>query len=145
MQYTHPDLPDFLSPAAFVLEGVKYPRVWWRTVSGPEIEALGFVPYVPPEPEPPTPEEVIEAFRVAIQSHVDEQARFRRYESGNSLATYVNSTNLQWVAEATAFVAWRDAVWAYSYAELDKVLAAQRQQPTIDDFLDELPALVWPE
>lgn len=58
MQYTHPDLPDFVSPAAFTLGGVQHPRVWWNTVSEQEIADLGFTEYVPPEPDagpPPVP------------------------------------------------------------------------------------------
>lgn len=93
---------------------------------------------------PPAPEQIIEDFRVAIQAHVDATAISRLYDGGNSLATYVSSTNPQWAAEAVAFVAWRDGVWAYSYAELDKVLIGQRGQPTIEAFLAELPPIVWP-
>lgn len=91
--------------------------------------------------------ELVEQFRAAIQSHVDETARSRRYDSGNSLASYVASTNPTWAAEAAAFVAWRDAVWAYAYAELDKVTAVppQREVPTVETFIAELPAMVWPE
>lgn len=40
------------------------------------------------------------AFRSAIQSHVDETARTRAYDSGNSLAGYVTSTNETWASEA---------------------------------------------
>lgn len=88
---------------------------------------------------------LIEAFRLAIQAHVDAAARSRRYDSGNSLASYVASTNPVWAAEAQAFVAWRDEVWAYSYAELDKVLAGQRPPPTIGEFLSGLDPIEWPE
>lgn len=143
-KYVHPDLPGFHGDKAFVLQEVQYPRAWWRTVSPQKIAGMGFVKYEPPEPEPPSPEQVIEAFRAAIQSHVDAQAVSRRYDSGNSLATYVNSTIPQWAAEAIAFVAWRDAVWAYAYAEMDKVLDGEREQPTIEGFISELPELVWP-
>lgn len=83
-------------------------------------------------------------FQVAIQLHVDVTAQSRNYGDGNSLAGYVNSTVPKWSAEATAFVAWRDAVWVYSYAELDKALGGQRPIPTIADFLAELPAINWP-
>lgn len=50
----------------------------------------------------------------------------------------------QWAAEAAVFVAWRDAVWLYAYAEMDKVLTGQRPQPSIDDLIAELPAIEWP-
>jgi len=50
----------------------------------------------------------------------------------------------QWAAEAAAFAAWRDAVWTYAYAELAKVQAGQRAQPTVTDLIAELPAIIWP-
>lgn len=90
------------------------------------------------------PAEVMEMFRLAIQAHVDAAAQARRYDGGVSLASYVASSNPAWAAEAQAFVSWRDAVWTYAYAELDKVLTGQREQPGVDAFLAELPAIVWP-
>jgi len=105
-----------------------------------EWEAQGntIEPYVPP---PPT----LEDYERAIQSHIDATARERKYEDGKSCATYVNSTNPQWAAEAAAFVAWRDAVWAYAFTELDKVQQELRAQPTVEAFLLELPVMQWPE
>lgn len=100
---------------------------------------------VEPEPEPPTQEEVIASFRWAIQGHIDATARSKNYDSGTSLAGYVASTNPVWAAEAQAFVAWRDAVWVYAYTELDKVTSGQRAVPDVEDFITELPAMVWPE
>lgn len=87
----------------------------------------------------------VEAFRSAIQSHVDETARSRNYDHGNALASYVASTNAIWQAEAQAFVGWRDAVWLHAYAELDKALAGERDVPEIEAFIGELPAMAWPE
>lgn len=98
-----------------------------------------------PEPEPPTEEQIIASFRLAIQGHVDGTARSRNYDSGTSLASYVASTNPAWAAEAQAFVAWRDAVWTYAYAELDKVTSGQREAPEVEDFVAELPEMVWPQ
>ncbi len=86
----------------------------------------------------------MELFRSAIQRHVDTTAQSRRYDSGHALASYIASTNKQWSAEAAAFVTWRDAVWVYAYAELDKVLAAEHEQPTVDAFIGELPVIEWP-
>lgn len=94
-----------------------------------------------PQPRPLT----VDDFRNAIQSHVDAKARERRYDSGNSLASYVNSTVAEWSAEATAFVAWRDQVWAYAYAELAKVEMGDRLIPDLVEFLNELPQMQWPD
>lgn len=97
-----------------------------------------------PEPIPPTTDEIIASFQAAIQYHVDITAQQRGYDGGNSLAGYVVSTNPAWAAEAQAFVAWRNAVWLHAYADLDKVTSGQRAVPTIDGFIAELPAMVWP-
>ena len=86
----------------------------------------------------------LDRYRMAAQEHVDATARARRYDSGTSLASYVASSNTTWSAEATAFVSWRDAVWAYAYAELDKVTTGTRPQPGVEEFVAELPAMVWP-
>jgi len=33
-------------------------------------------------------------------------------------------------------------VWAYAYAELAKVMAGEREQPTVETFLAELPQMI---
>lgn len=50
----------------------------------------------------------------------------------------------EWKAEAEAFVAWRDAVWAYALQELARVVDGEREPPTIDGFIGELPKINWP-
>lgn len=106
-----------------------------------EYELVEAAPEPEPEPMPPT----VEEYRAAIQDMLDDAARAKLYDNGLSLSTYVNSTNAQWAAEAAAFVAWRDAVWAYAYTELAKVEAELRSIPTVEDFLAELPEITWPE
>lgn len=83
-------------------------------------------------------------YAAAIQQHVDATAQARGYHDGFALAGYVMSTVPAWVAEASAFIAWRDSVWIYAYAELAKVLAAGREQQTITELIAELPAMEWP-
>lgn len=88
--------------------------------------------------------EAVETYRKSIQSLIDAKASERQYESGATLASYVNSTIETWAAEAQAFVAWRDAVWLYALAELDKVQKGERDQPSVADLLAELPVFEWP-
>lgn len=104
-----------------------------------EWESAGNViqPYVPPAP-------TIDDYKLAIVALLDAKAQERRYDSAVTISSYDGSTNVQWAAEAEAFVAWRDAVWAYAYAELDKVLTGERPQPTIGEFMVELPVMEWP-
>ena len=80
----------------------------------------------------------------AIQAHIDGVARSRNYADGVALTSYTVSTIPAWAAEAQVFAAWRDAVWAYAYGELAKVIDGERAQPTIDVLIAELPAMVWP-
>ncbi len=86
----------------------------------------------------------VDIYRLEIQAMIDAKASERQYDSGATLASYVNSTIEQWAAEAQAFVAWRDAVWLYALAELDKVQKAERDQPRVEEFLAELPVFEWP-
>jgi hypothetical protein len=82
-------------------------------------------------------------YETAIQEVVDATANGKLFRDGVTLASYVSSTNPQWATEAQAFVAWRDAVWGYAYAELEKVTTGQRSQPTVDEFVAELPVITW--
>lgn len=86
----------------------------------------------------------IDDYRVAIQAKVDATAQARSYDSGITCASYVGSTNADWAAEASAFVAWRDAVWMHAYTELAQVEAGLRPRPTIPQIIAELPAIIWP-
>lgn len=90
----------------------------------------------------PAPMPTIEDYQAAIVAMLDAKARERRYDSAVTISTYVGSTNPAWAAEAAAFVAWRDAVWVYAYAELDKVMNGQRPQPALAELIAELPAMV---
>ena len=90
-----------------------------------------------PLPAPPT----VEDYRRAVVAHLDATAQARLYDNGHALATYATSTNPTWAAEAAAFVAWRDAVWAQVYA-----LWADPPDPapSIADLIAGLPEIIWP-
>ncbi len=92
---------------------------------------------------PPTPVPTISDYQKAIQSQIDAKAQEKQYNNSATLASYVNSTVAAWAAEAQAFVAWRDQVWAYALAELDKVQSGEREQPSVEAFLTELPVFEW--
>jgi len=103
-----------------------------------EAATLGEVgAHVPPAPN-------VADYEDAIQAHVDAAARSKLFRDGVTLASYVSSTNLQWAAEAQAFVAWRDAVWAYAYQELARVQGGERTQPSVAEIIAELPLISWP-
>jgi hypothetical protein len=91
-------------------------------------------PFVPEPPEPITAEQA----EAAIQGHIDATARARGYRSGDACATYATSTNAAWQAEALAFVAWRDAVWALAFTTDPSGFE------NTGDVIAALPAMVWP-
>ncbi|WP_105419183.1 hypothetical protein [Neorhizobium sp. T25_27] len=84
-------------------------------------------------------------YQTAIQAMVDETAQSLDFRSGDSLASYVTSTVSLWAAQAQAFVAWRDNVWQHAYGELAKVQAGEREQPSVEVLIGELPPITWPE
>ncbi|MCT7665652.1 hypothetical protein [Shinella kummerowiae] len=87
---------------------------------------------------------MMSVYEEAIQAHVDAKPRERAFRDGVTLASYAASTNPAWQAEALAFIAWRDAVWGYACAELAKVMADERERPTVEAFIGELEPLDWP-
>ena len=78
-----------------------------------------------------------------IESHVEEIAKARQYSSAVSCASYNASTNPQWKAEAEAFIAWRDSVYAYAIGVIALVQAGGAI-PTSDEVMSGLPIMVWP-
>lgn len=92
----------------------------------------------------PAPPQTLTAedYRLAVQAHVDAVAVARLYDSGVSLASYVASTNATWAAEAQAFVAWRDAVWAQVYGMW---ASPPDPVPSPAEVVAGLPVIEWPE
>lgn len=87
--------------------------------------------------------QIIQSFKDAIQNTLDEAAKAKGYDDIVSACSYAGYTNV-FQAEAIAFGQWRANVWAYGYAELDKVMAGTRPVPTVAEILSELPVLVLP-
>jgi hypothetical protein len=96
--------------------------------------AAGPTPYAAPVPTQ-------DAYRRAVQAHIDATAIARLYDSGTSCASYVASTNATWAAEAAAFVAWRDEVWAQVY---ELWADPPDPVPTPAALIASLPEIDWP-
>ena len=78
----------------------------------------------------------------AIDNHVNSVAKSRDYNSAESLASYVASTNEVWKAEAAVFVAWRDAIWVYALTVMSEVQNGE-PLPPIDEFINSAPVIDW--
>ncbi len=83
-------------------------------------------------------------FLTLLGQYLDTKALERQYSSAISCATYINSTNPTWSAEAQAFVSWRDAFLIAAYEYQAEVEGGQIPDPSFDDFLNQAPPLVWP-
>ena len=74
------------------------------------------------------------AYSITVQSWLDETARNSGYGSILAATSYVGAANDLWNRQATAFVAWREAVWNAVFDALDAGAhppIADLPQPTI--------------
>lgn len=126
--------PEGRAHHTITIDGVDY----WAETDGPppdETEARHVLFGAPPgEAE----------YGAAVQAHIEATVRARNYHDAATCASYIGSTIPAWQADAETFVAWRDSVWVYVYAQLAAVQAEQRTQPSIEDLVYELPAIDWP-
>jgi len=77
----------------------------------------------------------------AIDAHVEAQARVLGYNSAAACAGYRDSTVEAWASEASAFIAWRDAVWQAAFG-LQAGVQQGQEIPGVEAVLAALPA--WP-
>ena len=77
----------------------------------------------------------------AIQRVLDSRAQEFNYDSCLSVCSYSNSGVQKFDDEGQAFRIWRSKVWAKGYEILDAVKSGQREIPTEQQLLAELPEL----
>jgi len=82
-------------------------------------------------------------YEQAVDAHLDDKAKEYGYDSIKTAVTYADEPIVQkFQEEGTAFRAWRSKVYAYVYEQLDLVQSGDRDMPTIDELIAELPDLV---
>jgi len=102
-----------------------------------------FVPPPPaPEPPPPTREQLIARYEGAVRYRLDSFARTRGYDSILAACTYVTSDYTQFKLEAEYCVYARDNMWKQFYMLIN---AAGDELPTLEELMEALPNLDWPE
>lgn len=85
----------------------------------------------------------VKQFDVAVEAHLHAEATAHGYTNIERACMYASYAN-PYQAESQTYVAWVGNVWAYCYAELEKVKAGTRPMPTIEEIIAELPARVVP-
>lgn len=96
------------------------------------------------DPAPPTPQQLLGQYRLAVQGHIDQVAGQRGYDSGTSCASYAESTVPGWAAEASAMILWRDAVWQQVLSTFADVQSGKAEIPALEDLIADLPTIDWP-
>lgn len=105
------------------------------------IECLKFYNF--PLGELTPPEEVQKSYIDAIQKRLDEFAQTRGYDNIFTVCSYYGSKNEKFSAEAKRCIDLRDATWEKCYQILDDVNNGNREIPTLEQVISELPVLTW--
>ncbi len=87
---------------------------------------------------------LVKQYEDAVQRMLDTEARNRGYDGILSACTYVSSSVPKFQAEAVVAAGWRDVCWNYCYTALAEVEAGTRTMPTVEELINELPAITWP-
>lgn len=82
-------------------------------------------------------------YKSAFDAHLDNVAQTKGYDNRISIGTYATSTNTIYVAEAQAFIQWRDAALASMFGQLAAVEAGG-VAPTVEKLIAALPVIKWP-
>lgn len=117
----------------------------WCNTNKAAIEDKGEYYEVIALPEP-TAEEIAERIQKqltdAVQRVLDNKAQELLYDNCLSVCSYIDTGVPKFDAEGKAFRAWRSAVWAKGYEILAKVQEGEREIPTEEELIAELPELV---
>lgn len=82
----------------------------------------------------------------AIENHMDAEALAWGYQvdgkgSIDRAISYIGSAIQEWDLEGQMFKNWRDGIWTYVYIELQKVENGERELPTPESVLTEIPQI----
>ena len=92
----------------------------------------------------PTEEEIQKLLTDGVQDYMDKKVQERNYDSVHTcVGTYLYSPIEKFRKEAEAVRDWVSYVWAKFYEILAEVKAGQREVPTLEEVINELPTLDW--
>lgn len=95
--------------------------------------------------EVPTVEAITAQFVHAASNLLDTTAQAHGYDNINTVVSYAEEPAVvKFQQDGIAFRKWRSEVWDYAYTQMSLVKTGVRAQPTVSEFLVELPQLVNP-
>lgn len=87
--------------------------------------------------------QIIKQFDEALTAHLDKAAQSKRYDNRITCALRAGYMG-PFQAEGQAFASWMDACNYQAYQVMSEVLSGTRNMPTVQEFIDSLPEMVWP-
>ena len=95
-------------------------------------------------PHIPTEEELQKLLTDGVQAYMDRKVQERNYDNVHTcVGTYLYSPIDKFRIEAEAVKDWVSYVWAKCYEILAEVKAGNREVPTLEEVVSELPELNW--
>jgi hypothetical protein len=88
-----------------------------------------------------SPAQTVVRLEAALDRHLDAVANSYRYESIRTMVTYATSDHPTFGVEGKAAVKFRDAVYAYGIQVIADVQAGNREIPTEEELIEELPLI----
>ncbi len=130
--YANPNLPEGIGISFWNVDGEPEPTVESLVALFPQYET---------QYENTT---VMNECQLLIAKKLDSVARAKQYSSAVACSSYLGSGNPQWAAEALAFIHWRDDVFVYAINIMTQVQQGSMPCPTVQEFMDGLPVITWP-
>lgn len=85
----------------------------------------------------------IEDYEAAVQRFMDSSAKSFGYDDIKSAVTYAEEPSvIRFQLEGKSFRTWRSLCWDYCYEQLDRVQKKERNVPTVEELVAELPQFV---
>lgn len=90
----------------------------------------------------PSLNEVVKAFEIALQLHLDNKAKEYGYDNIYTAISYADEPSvLKFQDEGKAFRKWRSLLWEQVNSIKQDVMNGLREVPSIDSLIQELPKL----
>ena len=100
--------------------------------------------YAPTQPVQEVKAEIQKRLTDGVQNWMDTKVQERNYDNVHTcVGTYLYSPIEKFRLEAEAVRDWVSYVWAKCYEILAQVEAGERDIPTLEEVISELPVLVW--
>ena len=100
--------------------------------------------YAPTQPVQEVKAEIQKRLTDGVQNWMDNIVQERNYDNVHTcVGTYLYSPIEKFRLEAEAVRDWVSYVWAKCYEMLAQVEAGERDIPTLEEVIAELPVLVW--